>query len=410
MQMNQTPSAERVHIGFFGRRNAGKSSVLNAVTGQDLAVVSDVKGTTTDPVQKAMELLPLGPVVIIDTPGIDDEGELGSLRVKKSYQILNKADAAVLVVDASLGLCPEDFSFIEHLQKKQLPFAVAFNKSDLAPSSSLDGHLSYLKEHNIPALTVSAEQKTGIHELKETLASLVRTEEPKLKIVGDLIQPSDFVILVVPIDKAAPKGRLILPQQQTIRDILEADATAIVVKEYELKNTLEHLGKKPRLVITDSQVFAKVSADTPKDILLTSFSILFARYKGDLPTVIEGVTALNSIADGDKILISEGCTHHRQCDDIGSVKLPRWIRQYTGKEPEFVFSSGTEFPEDLSPYKMIVHCGGCMLNEREMKYRLACAKEQNIPITNYGITIAYMQGILKRSLEPFPAISMLLRD
>lgn len=410
MQMNQTPSAERVHIGFFGRRNAGKSSVLNAVTGQDLAVVSDVKGTTTDPVQKAMELLPLGPVVIIDTPGIDDEGELGSLRVKKSYQILNKADAAVLVADASLGLCPEDFSFIEHLQKKQLPFAVAFNKSDLAPSSSLDGHLSYLKERNIPALTVSAEQKTGIHELKETLASLVRTEEPKLKIVGDLIQPSDFVILVVPIDKAAPKGRLILPQQQTIRDILEADATAIVVKEYELKNTLEHLGKKPRLVITDSQVFAKVSADTPKDILLTSFSILFARYKGDLPTVIEGVTALNSIADGDKILISEGCTHHRQCDDIGSVKLPRWIRQYTGKEPEFVFSSGTEFPEDLSPYKMIVHCGGCMLNEREMKYRLACAKEQNIPITNYGITIAYMQGILKRSLEPFPAISMLLRD
>lgn len=410
MQMNQTPSAERVHIGFFGRRNAGKSSVLNAVTGQDLAVVSDVKGTTTDPVQKAMELLPLGPVAIIDTPGIDDEGELGSLRVRKSYQILNKADAAVLVVDASLGLCPEDFSFIEHLQKKQLPFAVAFNKSDLTPSSSLSGHLSYLKERNIPALTVSAEKKTGIHELKETLASLVRTEEPRLKIVGDLIQPSDFVVLVVPIDKAAPKGRLILPQQQTIRDILEADATAIVVKEYELKNTLEHLGKKPRLVITDSQVFAKVSADTPKDILLTSFSILFARYKGDLPTVIEGVTALNSIADGDKILISEGCTHHRQCDDIGSVKLPRWIRQYTGKEPEFVFSSGTEFPEDLSPYKMIVHCGGCMLNEREMKYRLACAKEQNIPITNYGITIAYMQGILKRSLEPFPAISMLLKD
>lgn len=410
MQMNQTPSAERVHIGFFGRRNAGKSSVLNAVTGQDLAVVSNVKGTTTDPVQKAMELLPLGPVVIIDTPGIDDEGELGSLRVKKSYQVLNKVDAAVLVVDGSLGMYPEDFAFLEHLQKKKIPFAVAFNKSDLDAASSFSNDMTCLKEHHIPALTVSAQKKTGIQELKETLASLVRTEEPKLKIVADLIQPSDFVVLVVPIDKAAPKGRLILPQQQTIRDILEADATAIVVKEYELKDTLKHLGKKPRLVITDSQVFAKVSADTPKDILLTSFSILFARYKGSLSTVVEGVTALDSIENGDKILISEGCTHHRQCDDIGSVKLPRWIRQYTGKEPEFVFSSGTEFPTDLSPYKMIIHCGGCMLNEREMKYRLACAGDQDIPITNYGITIAYMQGILKRSLEPFPAISMMLED
>lgn len=410
MQMNQTPSAERVHIGFFGRRNAGKSSVLNAVTGQDLAVVSNVKGTTTDPVQKAMELLPLGPVVIIDTPGIDDEGELGSLRVKKSYQVLNKVDAAVLVVDGSLGMYPEDFAFLEHLQKKKIPFAVAFNKSDLDAASSFSNDMTCLKEHHIPALTVSAQKKTGIQELKETLASLVRTEEPKLKIVADLIQPSDFIVLVVPIDKAAPKGRLILPQQQTIRDILEADATAIVVKEYELKDTLKHLGKKPRLVITDSQVFAKVSADTPKDILLTSFSILFARYKGSLSTVVEGVTALDSIENGDKILISEGCTHHRQCDDIGSVKLPRWIRQYTGKEPEFVFSSGTEFPTDLSPYKMIIHCGGCMLNEREMKYRLACAGDQDIPITNYGITIAYMQGILKRSLEPFPAISMMLED
>lgn len=410
MQMNQTPSAERVHIGFFGRRNAGKSSVLNAVTSQNLAVVSDVKGTTTDPVQKAMELLPLGPVVVIDTPGIDDEGDLGALRVKKSYQVLNKVDAAVLIVDGTIGLCPEDLAFIEHIQKKQIPYAVAFNKSDLPTASSLSKDTAYLKERNIPVLTVSADKNTGITELKETIASLAKTEESKLKIVADLISPSDFVVLVVPIDTAAPKGRLILPQQQTIRDILEADATAIVVKEYELKNTLEHLGKKPRLVITDSQVFAKVSADTPKDIPLTSFSILFARYKGSLTTVVEGVTALNSIKDGDKILISEGCSHHRQCDDIGSVKLPRWIRQYTDAEPEFVFSSGTEFPEDLSAYKMIIHCGGCMLNEREMKYRLACAKEQNIPITNYGIAIAYMQGILKRSLEPFPAISMLLED
>ena len=410
MQMNQTPSSERVHIGFFGRRNAGKSSVLNAVTGQDLAVVSDVKGTTTDPVQKSMELLPLGPVVVIDTPGIDDEGELGALRVKKSYQVLNKSDAAVLVVDASLGLCEEDFAFIEHIQKKQIPYAVAFNKSDLAPSASLAKDLQYLKEHQIDFVSVSTADLSGIDTLKEKIATLAKTEDTKLRIVADLIHPSDFVVLVVPIDKAAPKGRLILPQQQTIRDILEADATAIVVKEYELRDTLAHLGKKPRLVITDSQVFAKVYADTPADIMLTSFSILFARYKGNLPALIKGVTALEQIEDGDKILVSEGCTHHRQCDDIGSVKLPRWIRQYTGKEPEFVFSSGTEFPADLSPYKMIVHCGGCMLNEREMKYRLACAKDQNIPMTNYGILIAYIQGILKRSVEPFPAVSMMLTE
>lgn len=410
MQMNQTPSSERVHIGFFGRRNAGKSSVLNAVTGQDLAVVSDVKGTTTDPVQKSMELLPLGPVVVIDTPGIDDEGELGALRVKKSYQVLNKSDAAVLVVDASLGLCEEDFAFIEHIQKKQIPYAVAFNKSDLAPSASLAKDLQYLKEHQIDFVSVSTADLSGIDTLKEKIATLAKTEDTKLRIVADLIHPSDFVVLVVPIDKAAPKSRLILPQQQTIRDILEADATAIVVKEYELRDTLAHLGKKPRLVITDSQVFAKVSADTPADIMLTSFSILFARYKGNLPALIKGVTALEQIEDGDKILVSEGCTHHRQCDDIGSVKLPRWIRQYTGKEPEFVFSSGTEFPADLSPYKMIVHCGGCMLNEREMKYRLACAKDQNIPMTNYGILIAYIQGILKRSVEPFPAVSMMLTE
>lgn len=405
MQMNQTPSSERVHIGFFGRRNAGKSSVLNAITNQDLAVVSDVKGTTTDPVQKAMELLPLGPVVVIDTPGIDDEGELGALRVKKSYQVLNKVDAAVLVVDQTLGLSSEDFALIERIRQKKIPYVVVFNKFDLEPASSLAKDIEYLKKQNTPVQTVSTVTNLGIEELKECIAILTKTEEPKLKIVGDLIHPSDFVVLVVPIDKAAPKGRLILPQQQTIRDILEADATAIVVKEYELKDTLKHLGKKPKLVITDSQVFAKVSADTPSDIMLTSFSILFARYKSSLATVVEGVTALDTLEDGDKILISEGCTHHRQCDDIGSVKLPRWIRQYTGKDIDFVFSSGTEFPEDLSAYKLIVHCGGCMLNEREMKYRLACATDQNIPITNYGILIAHMQGILKRSLMPFPSIS-----
>lgn len=410
MQMNQTPSSERVHIGFFGRRNAGKSSVLNAITNQDLAVVSDVKGTTTDPVQKAMELLPLGPVVVIDTPGIDDEGELGALRVKKSYQVLNKVDAAVLVVDQTLGLSSEDFALIERIRQKKIPYVVVFNKFDLEPASSLAKDMEYLEKQNTPVQTISTVTNLGIEELKECIAILTKTEEPKLKIVGDLIHPSDFVVLVVPIDKAAPKGRLILPQQQTIRDILEADATAIVVKEYELKDTLKHLGKKPKLVITDSQVFAKVSADTPSDIMLTSFSILFARYKGSLATVVEGVTALDTLEDGDKILISEGCTHHRQCDDIGSVKLPRWIRQYTGKDIDFVFSSGTEFPEDLSAYKLIVHCGGCMLNEREMKYRLACATDQNIPITNYGILIAYMQGILKRSLMPFPSIAMMLKD
>ena len=410
MQMNQTPSSERVHIGFFGRRNAGKSSVLNAVTGQDLAVVSDVKGTTTDPVQKSMELLPLGPVVVIDTPGIDDEGELGALRVKKSYQVLNKTDIVLLVCSAVEGITEEEQKLLKHIQKKQIPYAVAFNKSDLAPSASLAKDLQYLKEHQIDFVSVSTADLSGIDTLKEKIATLAKTEDTKLRIVADLIHPSDFVVLVVPIDKAAPKGRLILPQQQTIRDILEADATAIVVKEYELRDTLAHLGKKPRLVITDSQVFAKVSADTPADIMLTSFSILFARYKGNLPALIKGVTALEQIEDGDKILVSEGCTHHRQCDDIGSVKLPRWIRQYTGKEPEFVFSSGTEFPADLSPYKMIVHCGGCMLNEREMKYRLACAKDQNIPMTNYGILIAYIQGILKRSVEPFPAVSMMLTE
>lgn len=408
--LQETPSGNRLHIGIFGKTNSGKSAFINAFSGQSVSIVADVKGTTTDPVQKSMELLPLGPVVVIDTPGIDDEGELGALRVKKSYQVLNKSDAAVLVVDASLGLCEEDFAFIEHIQKKQIPYAVAFNKSDLAPSASLAKDLQYLKEHQIDFVFVSTADLSGIDTLKEKIATLAKTEDTKLRIVADLIHPSDFVVLVVPIDKAAPKGRLILPQQQTIRDILEADATAIVVKEYELRDTLAHLGKKPRLVITDSQVFAKVSADTPADIMLTSFSILFARYKGNLPALIKGVTALEQIEDGDKILVSEGCTHHRQCDDIGSVKLPRWIRQYTGKEPEFVFSSGTEFPADLSPYKMIVHCGGCMLNEREMKYRLACAKDQNIPMTNYGILIAYIQGILKRSVEPFPAVSMMLTE
>jgi [FeFe] hydrogenase H-cluster maturation GTPase HydF len=396
MGLNETPSSERVHIGFFGRRNAGKSSLVNAVTGQDLVIVSDVKGTTTDPVNKAMELLPLGPVLIIDTPGIDDEGALGELRVRKAKQVLNKTDVAVLVVDAEVGKTPADEELIRLFQDKKVNFVLVYNKSDLLT------HIPTQVQHN--EIYVSAKNNTNIENLKEKIAALASTEEPKLRIVGDLINPSDFVILVVPIDKAAPKGRLILPQQQTIRDILEADAAAVVVKEYELKETLKQLGKKPKLVITDSQVFAKVSADTPPDISLTSFSILFARYKGFLLQAVRGVKVLDTLQDGDRILIAEGCTHHRQCDDIGTVKLPRWIKNYTGKQLDFGFTSGVEFPEDLSPYRLILHCGGCMVNEREMVYRQKCAEDQRVAFTNYGTTIAHIQGILRRGISIFPHI------
>lgn len=408
MNMNQTPMSERVHIGFFGKRNAGKSSVMNAVTGQELAVVSEVKGTTTDPVYKSMELLPLGPVVMMDTPGIDDEGGLGGLRVKKSYQVLNKTDAAVLVIDGAAGASAEDAALLDRIRKKNIPYTVALNKQDLAAEDMLKQAAGILDIPEEQILAVSAADGTGITELKERIAAIAKQEEPKLRIVGDMISPSDFIILVVPIDSAAPKGRLILPQQQTIRDILEADAVSVVIKEKRVKETIESLGKKPRLVITDSQAFEKVAADTPEDILLTSFSILFARYKGNLETAVAGVTALDKLQDGDKILISEGCTHHRQCDDIGTVKIPRWIREYTGKDIRFETSSGTQFPDELGEYKMIVHCGGCMLNEREMKYRLSCAADQGVPMTNYGILIAYVKGILKRSVELFPEIHRLL--
>lgn len=406
MGMNETPSADRVHIGFFGRRNAGKSSIVNKVTGQELAVVSDVKGTTTDPVSKAMELLPMGPVVIIDTPGIDDEGHLGELRVRKAKQVLNRVDVAVLVVDATVGKTSVDEELIHIFKEKKIPYLVVYNKADLLKTKdgnrlSSDNNLNQNTEQSIYA---SAATGQNIYELKEKIASLAVTDELKLRLVGDLLEPSDFAILVVPIDKAAPKGRLILPQQQTIRDVLEAGAAAIVIKEDELSNTLEILGKKPKLVITDSQVFARVSEETPEDIWLTSFSILFARFKGNLKTAAAGAAALDRLKDGDKILISEGCTHHRQCDDIGTVKLPRWIRNYTGKELEFEYSSGRDFPEDVTKYSLIVHCGGCMLNEREMRYRQKCALDQEIPITNYGIAIAYMQGILKRCVEMFPDV------
>lgn len=427
MGMNETPSADRVHIGFFGRRNAGKSSIVNKVTGQELAVVSDVKGTTTDPVSKAMELLPMGPVVIIDTPGIDDEGHLGELRVRKAKQVLNRVDVAVLVVDATVGKTSVDEELIRIFKEKEIPYLVVYNKADLLKTKdgnqfssenklNQNTHTDTVKENSVSqnqdheiqnteqSIYASATTGQNIYELKERIASLAVTDELKLRLVGDLLDPSDFAILVVPIDKAAPKGRLILPQQQTIRDVLEAGAAAIVIKEDELSNTLETLGKKPKLVITDSQVFAKVSKETPEDIWLTSFSILFARFKGNLKAAAAGAAAIDRLKDGDKILISEGCTHHRQCDDIGTVKLPRWIRNYTGKDLEFEYSSGREFPEDVTKYSLIVHCGGCMLNEREMRYRQKCALDQEIPITNYGIAIAYMQGILKRCVEMFPDV------
>lgn len=406
MSLNATPSSERVHIGIFGKRNAGKSSLINAITGQNLAIVSEAKGTTTDPVYKAMELLPLGPVMIIDTPGIDDEGVLGSLRIQKAYQVLNKTDIALVIIDAAVGPSAEDLRLIKRINAKKIPLLIVINKCETINEDKKTAYQALLPNGKL--LFVSAEQKLNIFELKEAIAQTVPADENKAQIVADLLSPSDFVVLVVPIDSAAPKGRLILPQQQTIRDILEADAAAIVVKENELTNTLQNLGKRPKLVITDSQVFKKVAAETPADILLTSFSILFARYKGNLQTSVQGVTALESLEDGDKILVGEGCTHHRQCDDIGTVKLPRWIKEYTGKNPEFIFTSGTEFPLDLSPYKMIIHCGACMLNEREMQYRIKCAADQNIPFTNYGITIAYINGILKRTVEPFPQIYKLL--
>lgn len=413
MSMNQTPASERIHISFFGRRNAGKSSIINAVTGQDLAIVSDVKGTTTDPVYKTMELLPLGPVMVIDTPGIDDEGELGALRIKKSYQVLNKTDIAVLVIDSTSGKTEFEEDCIRRFESKGIPYLLVYNKWDLfteTPDNSVSTSVLSEIDHS-KAIAVSAVTGYHIHELKEKIALLKPEDIHAFPIIGDLINPLDLVILVIPIDKAAPKGRLILPQQQTIRDILEHGGSSLIVRDVELRETLEKLtaaGIKPKLVVTDSQAFARVSKDTPEDIVLTSFSILFARYKGDLQTSIEGVAALNTLQDGDKILIAEGCTHHRQCNDIGTVKIPNWIRSYTGKDLEFAFTSGTEFPEDLSSYKMVVHCGGCMLNEREMKYRIACCKDQNIPITNYGILIAEVTGILKRSLEPFPEILKIL--
>lgn len=389
MGMNETPSSERVHIGFFGRRNAGKSSLVNAITNQEMSLVSEVKGTTTDPVYKTMELLPMGPVVIIDTPGFDDVGELGGQRIRKTRQVCNRVDAAVLVVDGTEGIQTEDREIEAVLKEKQIPYLIVYNKCDIYGTIEA-------KEN---VIAVSAKNKTGIEALKKRIAVLTKTEESKHRIVGEFLNPGDFVVLVVPIDSAAPKGRLILPQQQTIRDVIEAGATAIVVREKELRDTLQQLGKKPALVITDSQAFEQVSADTPADIPLTSFSILMARYKGFLGEALKGVAAIEHLQEGDKILIAEGCTHHRQCEDIGTVKIPNWLKQYTGRQLEIETCSGREFPEDVSKYALIIHCGGCMLNERELKYRMKCAVDVGVPFTNYGTTIAKIKGILDRSIE-----------
>lgn len=400
MTLNATPVADRTHIGIFGKRNAGKSCLINAITAQNIAIVSDIRGTTTDPVYKTMELAPLGPVVFIDTPGLDDEGDLGTLRIKKTYQVLNKTDIALLVIDAVSGLTIEDESILKKIKEKNIPYRIVMNKIDLNPTMIKD---------RTDILYVSAEKSTGIDRLKESLAHLIPAGN-NVRLIGDFLKPSDMAVLVIPIDKAAPKGRLILPQQQTIRDILDSDATALVVKENALCDVLAQLNKKPKIVITDSQVFDKVAMQTPSDILLTSFSILFARLKGNLAQSVAGVRHIDFLKDGDSVLISEGCSHHRQCDDIGSVKIPKWLSEHTGKKLNFVFSSGTEFPDDLTKYALIVHCGGCMLNEREVRYRFKCASDLSIPMTNYGILIAYLKGILPRSVQLFPDIAGLLSE
>lgn len=395
MGLNDTPSANRVHIGFFGRRNAGKSSVVNAVTGQELSVVSDIKGTTTDPVTKSMELLPMGPVLIIDTPGFDDDGELGELRIKKTKQVLNKTDVAVLVVDATVGMTAADYELVDIFRKKNINYILVYNKCDLLEVKDM---IRLSSEEN--AILVSAKDKNNIDQLKEKIAFMTDIK-PEKRLVSDFVSSGDVVILVVPIDESAPKGRLILPQQQTIRDLLDAGVLSLVVKENEVSDAINKLNVKPKLVITDSQAFKKVSGQVQKDIMLTSFSILMARYKGFLKAAVEGAFAIDGLEDGDRILISEGCTHHRQCGDIGTVKLPAWLKEYTGKSLNFEYTSGTEFPDELSDYSLIIHCGGCMLNEREMNYRMKCAADYGIPFTNYGTAIALTQGILTRSIEIF---------
>ena len=430
MSLQVTPSAQRLHIGFFGCRNAGKSSLVNAVTGQDLALVSEVKGTTTDPVMKAMELLPLGPVVIIDTPGYDDEGLLGEQRVMRTKRILNRSDLAVLVVDAASGIREADMELLGLFRSKNIPHVLVMNKADLIfPGPVSAGNAAGSGVTNRPGagtgvacsdaagtdtalpeevLYVSALTGRGVEELKERLGAMAPKEDPNHRLLGDLISPGDLVVLVCPIDESAPKGRIILPQQQAIRDILDTGAMAVVCRETELEETFRKLGTKPSLTVTDSQAFGIVDRITPDDIPLTSFSILMARYKGFLETAVAGAAALGRLRDGDRILMAEGCTHHRQCNDIGTVKIPRWILKHTGKDLVFETCSGREFPEDLSSYAAVIHCGGCMITERDVQYRMRCALDQNVPFTNYGIVIAAMTGALERSTRMFPDVHKLL--
>ena len=400
MGLNDTVSAERLHIGFFGMRNAGKSSLVNSFTGQALSVVSNIRGTTTDPVRKSMELLPLGPIVVIDTPGLDDEGELGAQRVRKAREILAKTDVAVLVVDALKGLSSEDRELTTLFEERRLPYIIAYNKADL---------LANQPPLNDNSIYVSAMTGENVNTLKNKLGEFTKELKNEKHVVSDLLHDSDIVVLVIPVDAAAPKGRLILPQQQTMRDILDAHCSFVGCQPEELSETLATLSKKPKLVITDSQAFGKVAKDVPKDIMLTSFSILFARYKGDLAELIRGAAALSKLKDGDKVLISEGCTHHRQCGDIGTVKMPMWIEEFTGIKPQYTFTSGGEFSDELSEFALVVHCGGCMLNEKEMQRRVEAARASGTPIVNYGIAIAHMHGILERSLQPFPDMMQILQ-
>ncbi len=407
MSLNLTPNAERIHIGFFGLRNAGKSSLVNAVTGQSLSVVSDVAGTTTDPVRKAMELLPMGPVLIIDTPGMDDTGDLGALRVEKTREVLATVHVAVLVVDATRGLSDLDRTLISLLEERKLPYLIALNKTDL----TADAAEAAIPAEYLPRIRrVSATTGEGVHELKEAIAALSAGIGNTRRLVSDLLSPDDVVVLVIPIDESAPKGRLILPQQQTIRDILDHHCTVVACQDTELKKTLAALKCPPRLIITDSQAFGRVAKDVPDGVLLTSFSILFARYKGDLAALVRGASALSKLRDGDRVVIAEGCTHHRQCGDIGSVKIPRWIEQFSGVQPTYTFTSGGEFPADLADCKLVVHCGGCMLNEQEMAHRMAVAEAAGVPMVNYGVAIAHIHGILQKSLEPFPEVAGLLEE
>lgn len=407
--MQDTPKGSRLHIAIFGRRNAGKSSLINALTNQDIALVSDIPGTTTDPVYKAMEILPLGPVMVIDTAGIDDVGDLGALRVERTMQVLNKTDLAVVVIDPAAGITEFETDLIASIRKRSIPIAAVVNKADIIMTNE-ETLSSWEQELDLKVYSLSAQTKQGIEELKRLLIEKAPADWEGTPVIGDLLQGGDTVVLVVPIDTAAPKGRLILPQVQTIRDILDHDASCVVVKERELKDALANLRQPPRMVVTDSQEFLKVDADTPDNVLLTSFSILMARHKGDLETLVAGAKAIDMLQPGDKVLIAEGCTHHRQADDIGKVKIPRWLRQSVGGELHFDWVSGIDFPQDISQYQLIVHCGSCMLNRREMLYRLAVAREKQVPIVNYGVLIAKIHGILYRALGPFPLAQMILDE